>query len=267
MKDRVILMVVTAFLSIVATGLVILFLDSQAHVRHTIPVAKRDELVINGLPAAKIDTKGVQAKIGYDKAYQFRTEWFSRHIPIWEVALKEFKGKPDVHYLEIGLFEGRSAFWVLENILTHPTARLTGIDPFLVDYKYSPSYYKESNDYKTTFYSNLKLSGLENKTTVIEGFSQVELRKLPLKSYDIIYIDGSHETSDCMEDAILCWRLLKDGGVLIFDDYLIHEIANDNAKNAIDVFYRFFGKHFEVVHQGWQVILKKRLEEAPVTSR
>ena len=49
--------------------------------------------------------------------------------------------------------------------------------------------------------------------------SQVVLRRLPLETYDIIYIDGSHATSDVLEDAVLSYRLLKPGGLLIFDDY------------------------------------------------
>jgi hypothetical protein len=66
----------------------------------------------------------------YKGKYQFNQNWFTWNIPVWEVVLSPFKGKPDIQYLEVGLYEGRSALWVLENVLTHPSARLTGIDPF-----------------------------------------------------------------------------------------------------------------------------------------
>jgi hypothetical protein len=153
----------------------------------------------------------------YQHKYHFRpgTETFfgQQHVPVWKKALESYKGKPEVDYLEIGIFEGQSLLWILENILTHPTARATGIDPFS-----DPSYTSGSkaDNYKEIFYSNLNASGSEDKTRIIEGYSQTELRKLPLKSFDIIYIDGSHNSADVLEDAILSWRLLKDGGILIF---------------------------------------------------
>jgi hypothetical protein len=210
-----------------------------------------------GLPSRKLDTAGTRPHTDYKAAYQFRpkTEHYftSRHPLIWEQALETYKGKPDIHYLEVGVFEGQSVLWMLENVLTHPTARLTGIDPFIDDYVYSPQPYKE------VFFSNLELSGSESKATIIEGFSQIELRRLPLESFDIIYIDGSHDEPDVLEDAILSWRLLKEGGMLILDDYLME--THEKPQAAIDAFFAFFGDKFEVVHVDWQVILKKKPEE------
>src|SRR5262249_23285982 len=153
------------------------------------------------------------------------------NIPVWDKALARYKGKPGVNYLEVGIFEGQSLLWMIEHVLTHPTARATGIDPFA-----DPFYTRKSSTYKQTFYSNLKASGYEEKARIIEGYSQTELRKLPLESFDIIYIDGSHDAADVLEDGMLSWRLLKDGGVLIFDDYRLHA----GTERAIDTFYYFF---------------------------
>jgi SAM-dependent methyltransferase len=180
----------------------------------------------------------------YQKAYAFSDDWFTEAIPVWEKALEEFRGEPDIHYLEIGVFEGRSVIWALENILTHPTARLTGIDPFI-------------GDFKNTYVQNIARTGMANKVTTIEGFSQEALRGLPLASFDIVYIDGSHAADDVLEDAVLSWRLLKEGGILIFDDYLWGGNSADFPFPAINVFHRFYGHHFDVIHNGYQVILKK----------
>src|SRR5262249_60297528 len=112
-----------------------------------------------------------------------------------------------------------------------------------------------SKTYKEVFYSNLRLSGLEDKADIIEGYSQIELRKLPLESFDIIYIDGSHEAPDCLEDAVLAWRLLRDGEILIFDDYLYNALpyrSGDKPKVAIDTFVGLFGNHFDIIHSDWQ---------------
>jgi predicted O-methyltransferase YrrM len=90
------------------------------------------------------------AEKAYNKQYTFTVNTFTDKISAWTNLLSEFKGKPGINYLEIGTFEGRSALWVLENILTHPTSTLTIIDAF------------EENSYKT-FVSNINLSGEANK--------------------------------------------------------------------------------------------------------
>ena len=186
----------------------------------------------------------------YKRSYSFVDEedWFTRHIPIWEKALFSLKGKPDINYLEVGVFEGRSVIWAVENILTHPSSRLTAIDPFIP--------YGEFVDYERTFRDNLELSGATDRTTIIKGFSQEELRKLPLDSFDIIYIDGDHSIDSVLEDAVLCWRLLKEGGILIFDDYEMPQTPP--TRTAMNTFIRFYGKHFNIMHRAWQLILQKR---------
>ncbi len=208
---------------------------------------------IKGVPRRILDTSGINPSKLYKKAYTFSPHtgwWFEPDISVWEKVLDTFKGKPQVQYLEIGIYEGQSSLWILENVLTHPTARLTAIDPFFPEIRT-----------KKIFYSNLKLSGLEEKANIIEGYSQIEMRKLPLESFDIIYIDGSHDATDCLEDAVLAWRLLKDGGILIFDNYPTNAQAFmpvNKPMIAIDTFMGLFGKHFDIMHSDFQVILKKR---------
>jgi len=50
-------------------------------------------------------------------------DWFTHKIPSWDIALDEFKGKPNIAYLEVGAYEGRSVMWMHDNVLTHPTSR------------------------------------------------------------------------------------------------------------------------------------------------
>jgi len=162
--------------------------------------------------------------------------------------MRPFKGKPNIHYLEIGVYEGRSAFWMLENILTHPTSRLTCIDIF-------PKKIEER------FYANLKKSGFKDKVTVIKGFSQQVLRALSENSFDIIYIDGGHTADNVLSDTVLSWPLLKEEGIMIFDDYLIRQRENPphmKPKIAIDAFITVYINHIEIINRGYQVVLKKR---------
>ena len=196
----------------------------------------------------------------YLQDYDFTNDWFSPNIPHWEAALSSFKGRPDIQYLEIGLWEGRSALWMLENILTHPTARMTGLDIF--DSHLSGSLPLPSSGVKERYFANINLSGAADKVTTIIDFSQVALRKLPLDSFDIVYIDGSHDENDVFEDAALSWRLLKEGGILIFDDYLhVRHFPDHNIvlpMVAIDAFYRSFERQLEVIHKSNQLVLRKK---------
>jgi predicted O-methyltransferase YrrM len=206
------------------------------------------------LPGVQVEVEEkevVPASFGID--YTFTVDWFSPHVPLWKTVLAPYTGKHNVRYLEVGLFEGMSAIWMLENVLTDETAHLTGIDPFL-------------GDYEQRFMSNLDSSGYSQKVTVIEGYSQTALLDLEPASFDIIYIDGSHATRDVLEDAVLSWRLLKKGGVLIFDDYrwsgevspCKFDEASDFPKKAIDAFAICFQEDLEVIHNAYQLIVRKK---------
>lgn len=199
---------------------------------------------------ANSDSDGVSLKETKQvEKYNFLKDWVTRNVPLWEKVLSPFKGKPDIHYLEIGVFEGRSIIWMLENILTHSTSKATGIDTF-------PGNLKEN------FLANLKISGFADKVTTITGLSQIELRHLPLDSFDIIYIDACHTTDDTLADAVLSWPLLKNEGLLIFDDYYWKEKEDFplelRPKIAIDAFITTYRNFIEVVHHNRQIILKKR---------
>ena len=188
----------------------------------------------------------------YLKQYDFSEDMFTLNIPVWEKVLEQFKGKANMNYLEVGTYEGGSVIWMLENILTDPTAKMTAIDIF-------------QGPYKDKYFANIELSGLSNKVTTITNYSQLALRDLPLESFDIIYIDGSHAKNDVLEDAVLSWRLLREGGLLIFDDYRYVQCYRDEnisgnsafPKIAIDLFVQCFDKQFEVVHNASQLILRR----------
>lgn len=182
----------------------------------------------------------------YAKRYQFSKDWFTYNIPVWQKNLKPYKDRAGLTYLEIGVYEGRSFLWMLENILTHPSARATALDIF-------PETILEA------FLHNLEISGFKDKTALIKGYSQRELRKLPFDSFDIIYVDASHTAADVLSDAVLSWDLLKTGGVMILDDYgLDPELPEElRPKGAIDAFITANRDSLQILHRKYQVILKK----------
>jgi predicted O-methyltransferase YrrM len=189
----------------------------------------------------------------YGKSYAFSEDWFSDRVASWSQLLGPLRGRQNLNYLEIGVFEGRSALWMLENILTHPSARMTALDIFL-------------GNTRAVWNANLDKSGFGSKVTTIQGPSGEELRKLPLRSFDVIYIDGSHTADDVLADAVLGWGLLREGGLMIFDDYawsgrlkVGEEPTPDELrpKVAIDAFITTHRNYLEVVVRDWQVAVRK----------
>lgn len=94
---------------------------------------------------------------------------------------------------------------------------------------------------------------------MIKGYSELKLRKLKYNSFDIIYIDGSHITRNVLTDAVYGWWLLKKDGIIIFDDYLwkLDRPENQTPKIAIDAFLKVFSDRIEILHQEYQVIIRK----------
>jgi hypothetical protein len=191
----------------------------------------------------------------YEKDYEFTWDVFTWNIPLWRPVLEPFAGRSDVHYLEIGISEGRATLWMLENILTDPTSRATGIDPFLVE------------GHEERLRENLRKFASPEKVQVIKGFSQDVLPELEPDSYDIIYIDGSHLAGDVLFDAVYTWRLLRDEGLVIHDDYMWqykHRQPPDmHPLVAIDAFITGKRNTAQVLHRGRQLILRKLPLELP----
>jgi len=65
----------------------------------------------------------------------------------------------------------------------------------------------------------------------------------------LIYIDASHYAPDVLSDAVIAFKLLKPGGMLIFDDYLWSGDENIvyYPKIAIDAFTNIFSKHIKLI--------------------
>lgn len=197
------------------------------------------------------------------KGYEFTNEWFPYNIPIWQEVFKQLINLPNLNFLEIGSWEGQSTCWLLDNILTHSTSKITCIDTFAGGIEHQGT--EELSTIEKRFDNNIIKSGNLDKVIKIVGFSQTSLRNLPFNSYDFIYIDGSHIASDVLEDTILSWRLLKERGIIIFDDYRWEAYKDQPLKHpapAIDSFLSIFQDKINIIYQGYQVIIqKKHLEE------
>lgn len=187
--------------------------------------------------------------------YRFSSDWVSANQGTWSTVLNELEGKANIHGLEIGSFEGRSAIWFLENVLTHSSSTITCVDVF-------------DGDFEETFDYNVSAFGQPGKIIKIKGASENVLRTLKSQYYDFAYIDGAHDAKDVLTDAILTWQVMKPGGVIIFDDYRYKGLGawvrpEKTPRIAIDAFLRVYEPHLDVLHKDYQLVVRKRASVDP----
>ena len=197
--------------------------------------------------------------------YKFTEDWFSADDLVQFLPLKTQK---EIHFLEIGSFEGKSTVWFLENILLNEKSTITCIDPWTT-YSQNNNSFDSYNkvdsewnftDNKNIFLHNIYLSGFKNKVIIEQGFSNEILPKFILdkKKYDIIFIDGNHTSPFVITDGIMSWYLLKEGGLMIFDDYLWSDSNSTlSPKLAVDSFINCFRDYIEVIWSEYRLVIKK----------
>jgi len=181
--------------------------------------------------------------------YKLTYDSFSARILQWKLNLAPFVGQPELHFLEVGSYEGNSACWMLDNVLTHQSSDLTCIDP-----------YKESKD---LFEYNIAQTSASDRVIRLPGYSYQVLPTLTPEYYHFIYLDASHEQVSTLEDAVLAWRLLRRNGLLTFDDYRLKDsylsqlFRQERPDIAIDAFLQVYDGHFEMLYQGYHVTIRK----------
>ncbi len=188
----------------------------------------------------------------------FKYDWFSGNIPTLTALLLRFKGKDQVRALEIGCCEGRSTIWFLENILTGAGSRIACIDHFegSADHKH---FEVDISGIEERFIANVSEGDHWGRVTLLKDHSWKVLRKIHKDDFDFIYLDGSHLAADVLEDAVLSWRLLKTGGILVFDDYLWKNMTEplDNPWPGIDAFLAIYKPKYKELHRGYQIAIEK----------
>ena len=177
---------------------------------------------------------------------EFTADWATSHFKLWAEVLAPLRGRPCTG-LELGCYEGRSAIWFLQHVVTHPDARLVCIDGWW-----------NENVYRR-FLRNVVAANVVARCDVHRGSTHAQLRTLR-QPFDFIYIDADHRAAAVLADAVLSWHLLPPDGVLIFDDYLWTDPDGADApppKVGIDGFLAAYEGRYELLHKDWQVILRK----------
>lgn len=165
----------------------------------------------------------------------------------WRRHLAELRGV-GARVLEVGSFEGRSAVWFLENLIDDPEARLVCVDPF------------RDPQTELRFDHNIAVSGAADRVTKLKGFSASVLPTLERCSFDLVYVDGSHRAGDVLLDGVLAWDLLRNGGLLLFDDYRWRpeRPAHQRPQLGVDLFLALVKGRHEILLEEYQVLVRKR---------
>lgn len=186
----------------------------------------------------------------------FTTDWVTCRIPWWNSLIADYKDGP-VSMLEVGFYEGRSAKWWLQNLLTHPASKLESVESNRVRGAVNRSHIMGDPDFRNKFayYEEDAIKWAAHMTD-----------KGMVECYDFIYSDFSKEASDILTLACLAWRMLKPGGLYLFDDYLWEWFETSTVKKpsllpkaGIDAFLSIHAPSIESVrYEPMQVAVKKR---------
>lgn len=173
----------------------------------------------------------------------FTEDWFSHNIPNFEKCMAVMPEKK--LFLEIGSYEGRSTCWLLENGLTDKGS-IVCIDPF-----------PNLSEVEARFWSNVHATqSSEQKVSLFKKPSYEALAEMIGHKYvfDFIYVDGSHAPDAALTDACMAWGLLRQGGVMLFDDYLY---PHEPTKVGIDAFLAGFEGKYDIIINNYQLAVRK----------
>ena len=191
-------------------------------------------------------------------AKDFTTDWTSHNFSVW-AALLAARRDDALEVLEIDSWEGRSAIVFLNYL---PRCRITCVDTFAgsADHDFNPEWATAVGDCERRFDANL--AEFSARVEKIKAPSSCALSRLAIarRRFDLVYIDGSHHSADVYADAALCWPLLVEDAIVIFDDYewTLASAEEERPKLGIDAFLATQAGQYTELHRGYQLIVRKR---------
>jgi len=188
--------------------------------------------------------------------YELGVDWFSYAAPVWRSMIASIKPR---RVLEVGSYEGRSTVFLIENCAPLGPFEITCVDSWGGGVEHASI---DMREVEAKFDRNMTRAKTKHPSAAvnkIKSESWLALANLLAQgqagSYDMVYIDGSHQAPDVLADAVLAFKLLRIGGVMAFDDYLWHiEKAGQQdplnmPKPAIDAFININIRKLNVVSE------------------
>lgn len=98
------------------------------------------------------------------------------------------------------------------------------------------------------YYKSVFAREIEHGTVrIFEGDSSTQLSTQDDQIYDVIYIDADHTLEGVTRDATVAAQKLKDDGLLIFNDYILHSYGKDSYYGIVYLVNDW------CVNRGWKV--------------
>lgn len=210
--------------------------------------------------------------VGEISQYQFTNKWFAGVAKnVWDKLIPSIN---PTKILEVGSYEGASTCYLIDSLAPKNDIEIHCIDSWEggIEHKSRGMVETDMLEVEKRFLNNthISLARVEKSVDlqIHKGYSDVELAKLLVcgkqNYFDFIYVDGSHQAPDVLCDALLSFRLLREGGVMAFDDYLWAENLSYGIdpircpKMAIDAFTNIYCRKIRVLSAPlYQLYIKK----------
>lgn len=122
------------------------------------------------------------------------------------------------HFVEVGTWKGTSAAYMgVEIINSGKNIKFDCIDPFISVGDELPEYQITHEELKNNFINNMR--PLEGLYTLYDIGSPEISKIYEDKSLDFVFIDGSHNYEDVINDIKAWLPKIKEGGILAGHDY------------------------------------------------
>jgi hypothetical protein len=180
--------------------------------------------------------------------------WFEGQKYNFEEHLQEFKGQPNLRFLQLGAYTGDASVWLCENILTGEGSLLRDVDTWQGSDEREHKKIDFNEVFNTYLSRTVDIPALHYSMTTKQFFTNTKLG-----DYDFIYIDANHTADAVASDAEYSWELLKRGGILAFDDYMWGQDLKPELtpRPAIDNFLEFHEGEYTVLTKDYQVWIRK----------
>ncbi|ELS05061.1 tetratricopeptide repeat protein [Xenococcus sp. PCC 7305] len=170
----------------------------------------------------------------WDKDYFFEQDNFSYRIPLIEPHLQHLVNQESTNILEIGNYQGMSSCWLLDKILTAPDSKLTCLD----------------REFDSKLQDNLLKAKAKHKVNLMAGDIHENLNSLSPNIFDLANLQDRRKQWEYVnQSTALVWRLMKVGGIIIFNDYGWHrnDMPELNPKKGIDNFLNSIPSQWEII--------------------